>query len=85
MAQQTFFVTMDDIKQGLREHCERCPIARAISRQLGRRVLVEYRTVYLNLDGIEAAKEFLSEDVEAKIRVYDKTGDMEPFSFALDI
>lgn len=40
MAQKTFHITEEDIQQGRRENCTLCPVARAISRAVGRTVYV---------------------------------------------
>jgi hypothetical protein len=91
MAHTTFHITQDDIQQGHREDCTRCPVARAISREVGRQVcvvgingLTPGRVEYLTDDGRHVAQD-LPPMVGEKILCYDHTGEMEPFVFALPV
>jgi hypothetical protein len=91
MAQKTFHITEEDIQKGHRENCTRCPVARAISREVGRMVYVvgingleTGRVEYLTRDGRRVAKDLPSK-IGKKILYYDKTGVMEPFVFALNV
>ena len=91
MAQKTFHITEEDIQQGHRENCTRCPVARAISREVGRTVYVvgingleTGRVEYLTVDGMRVAKN-LPHKVGEKILCYDQTGVMEPFVFAMHV
>ena len=91
MAQKTFHITAEDIQQGHRENCTLCPVARAISREVGRMVCVvgingleTGRIEYLTGEGIRVAKD-LPNKVGKKILCYDKTGVMEPFVFAMEV
>jgi hypothetical protein len=91
MAHKTFHITMEDIEKGHRENYTHCPVARAISREVGRTVYVvgingleTGRVEYLTGDGIRVAKD-LPHKVGEKIFCYDQTGVMEPFVFALDV
>jgi hypothetical protein len=91
MAQKTFHITEEDIQQGRREHCTLCPVARAISREVGRTVYVcginglsTGRVEYLTGDGMRVAKDLPSK-VGEKILCYDATGVMEPFLFAMKV
>jgi hypothetical protein len=91
MAHTTFHITAEDIEQGQREHCTRCPVARAVSRAVGRTVSVcginelsTGRIEYLSVDGLHVVKD-LPGKVGEKIRCYDQTGVMEPFVFALPV
>ena len=91
MAHKTFHITTDDIQQGRREHCTLCPVARAISREVGRQVcvvgingLTPGRVEYLTADGRHVAQD-LPQTVGEKILCYDHTGEMEPFVFALQV
>jgi hypothetical protein len=91
MAYKTFHITEDDIQQGRRAHCTRCPVARAISRAVGRTVYVcginelsTGRIEYLTVDGMRVVKD-LPTKVGEKIRCYDQTGVMDPFVFALHV
>ena len=89
MAHQTFHVTEDDIQQGWRDSCPRCPVVRAISRAVGRTVAVgginalsSGRVEYLTGDGLRVAHD-LPQKVGEKILCYAQTGMMAPFVFAL--
>ena len=91
MAYKMFHITEDDIQQGRREHCTRCPVARAVSRAVGATVYVSGinelstgRIEYLTRDGRRVVKD-LPQKVGEKIRCYDKTGVMAPFVFAVHI
>ena len=91
MAAKTFHITLEDIATGEREHCTRCPVARAIRREVGGTVYVvgingleSGRVEYLTRDGMRVAKD-LPRQVGAKILCYDQTGVMVPFVFALDL
>jgi len=91
MAHKTFHITIEDLQQGHRENCTRCPVARAISREVGRTVYVvgingleTGRVEYLTGEGIRVSKDLPSK-VGEKILCYDQTGVMEPFVFALHI
>jgi len=91
MASTTFHITLEDIEQGDRANCTRCPVARGISREVGRTVSVVGingleigRVEYLTEDGIRVAQDLLRK-VGEKILCYDQTGVMEPFVFALEV
>ena len=91
MAHKTFHITQDDIQQGHREDCTRCPVARAISREVGSTVyvagingLTPGRVEYRTDDGRHVAQD-LPQTVGEKILCYDQTGEMEPFVFALPV
>ena len=91
MAHKTFHITMEDIEKGHRENCTHCPVARAISREVGRIVYVvgingleTGRVEYLTGDGIRVAKDLPNKGGE-KIISYDQTGVMEPVVFAMHI
>jgi hypothetical protein len=91
MAHKTFHITEDDIQQGRREHGTLCPVARAISREVGSTVyvvgingLTPGRVEYLTDDGRHVAQD-LPQTVGEKILCYDHTGEMKPFVFALPI
>ena len=91
MAQKTFHITMEDIEKGYRANCTRCPVACAISREVGRTVYVvgingleTGRVEYLTGDGRRVAQA-LPYKVGKKILCYDQTGVMEPFVFALNV
>ena len=91
MAKKTFHITEEDIQKGHRENCTRCPVARAISREVGQMVYVvginDLETgwvEYLTTDGRRVAQD-LPKKVGEKILCYDKTGVMEPFVFALNV
>jgi hypothetical protein len=91
MAYTTFHVTEDDIQQGHRENCTRCPVARAISREVGQMVYVVGingltlgRVEYLTGDGRRVVQD-LPKKIGEKILCYDRTGVMAPFVFALKV
>lgn len=91
MAHKTFHITMEDIENGYRENCTRCPVARAMSREVGGTVYVvgingleTGRVEYLTRDGRRVAKDLPSK-VGEKILCYDQTGEMDPFVFALHV
>lgn len=88
-------VTEADIQHGKRADCAACPVALAINRLLKPRYSsrLEQKTITIGLDRVhEGQQELITQqlglypvEVAAKIRHYDETGDMEPFSFGYDI
>lgn len=81
----TFSVTQEDIDAGLPIDCKNCAVARAGRRALpDHELLVTHSHVSMIVD-----RRHLQIDLPAwvsdRIRAYDSTGKMEPFSFDLDL
>jgi hypothetical protein len=82
-------VTQDHIDTGFRGRCRTCPIARAI-QDVPKIASVSFCEVLENYDAhYIQTKRFeniiLPKAVSAKINLYDRGYDMEPFSFVLEI
>lgn len=76
-------VTQEDIENGQRGSSDRCPIARAVLRNL--RVIPE--GLYVGLQAIETEEEWFELPREAKlfIRAFDGAGSDRPLPFAFDL
>jgi len=93
MSKITISVTQDDINSGVREDCNKCPVARAISRHFpGEWVSVTGDTVsiYDNYDTEEdyysgcVADYYLPESVAQFVSDFDKGKTVMPFEFVID-
>jgi len=92
---RTITITEEDIKAGKRCSPCGCRTAIAARRTFGCPVHVGIDEIYLNAqysqDGYDGSligyEDFadLPEDATHRIRLYDRTGHMEPFSFEIDI
>ena len=74
-------VTKNDIKNGLRKSCCKCPVALALKRQ------TEYKKIFIgawffDLDGKIVS---VPESVRNFIVKFDREFDVEPFSFTLKL
>ena len=84
-------VTAEDIAMGVRSSGSCCPVARAISRSLGRGVnVLEYgeRRLHVIAQNYQSIDDDvpLAKEVERWIRRYDQgIGSPEPFSFEIDV
>jgi hypothetical protein len=84
-------VTAADIKRGLRQHVDRCPVARACQRATGEKVMVTCNfgegavAVWAgdNHPPWMMALTPMSLATSRRVSVYDATGEMKPFSFRL--
>ena len=75
-------VTADDIANGRMCNSCYCPVATALSRALNTFCAVLYgKWSTLNRD----LRGAIPPDVDARINLYDRTGNMEPFSFEVDV
>ena len=76
-------VTQEDIDQGKRFDWAACPVANAIKRILGDAMFVEvnYKYVYFAPYCEKASR--LSEAARKRIKTYDLTGEMQPFTLVL--
>lgn len=72
-------VTAEDIADGYRKDCKNCPVARAISRLMGCEVAVAQEEVVTPV-----GRYHLPPIVQARIRLFDALGTMEPFEFTLE-
>jgi hypothetical protein len=80
----TIHVTQEDIDKGIRGDCKRCPVARAIERELpsASDINVDGCTVSFWHDG-EYCRYAINE-VEDFIELYDNDRIVEPFTFVID-
>lgn len=89
-------VTAEDIAEGVRENCSKCPVARAIHRAAGATSVdvsagpgprispIQWEAyVYPTARHVPSTKIDLPGIVVARIEAYDATGVMEPFEFEL--
>jgi hypothetical protein len=77
----TIHVTAEDIADRERNQCVGCPVWAAMTRALpGANVLVWARRAV-----VDGRPYPLPEDVWARLFKYDTTGEMEPFSFTLEV
>ena len=75
-------VTAQDIANGRMCNACACPVATALSRALNTFCAVLYgKWSTLNRD----LRGAIPPDVDARINLYDRTGNMEPFSFEVDL
>lgn len=75
-------VTADDIANGRMCNACACPVALALARRFNLTCGVLYgqwSTLNRDLRGA------IPPDVDARINLYDRTGNMEPFSFEVDV
>lgn len=82
-------VTQEDIDLGRPQCAYRCPVALAISRILEGKVgevIVGDEEVHINrLNDEDFVLRTHSENVSGRIKTYDDTGKMDPFSFELEL
>ena len=87
-------VTQEDIDKGERDHCTLCPIALALHRATGEVWDVGNKYVRLkdfgelvveNWDIWEKYLILMPDTAKTFIRIFDKTGQGEPFSFELEL
>lgn len=86
-------VTEEDIKNGKRDNCKKCPVVLALARTLGvKNVDVRWYNAdsqsleepYYGASFVIAYQSFslkLPPEVGTKISKYDRSGEMQPFSF----
>ena len=77
-------ITQFDIDIGRQNSRISCPIALAVKRMTGRYCSVCPQYIKIGLFE-ESRQIFFQKVISDKIRVYDKTGEMIPFSFELNI
>lgn len=84
----TIEVTREDIDQGVRTNCKKCPVALAISRAIGYDdVEVSTGSFYANFGGnwgLARIMQPLPKFVIALIRWFDTGHKIAPFSFAIN-
>lgn len=80
-------VTEDDIKQGVRNECENCPIAKAICRAANYQYIVDVvgPEVYFYSSRGDKPKAFLPIEITQAIVMYDSNGPMSPMEFDIEI
>ena len=80
MVTYTIDVTQEDIDQGERDKCRRCPIALAMKRVFPGKVSLVYGTVaWVDLDRYAD----LPDEAQQFIMYFDEGEPVEPFSFSL--
>lgn len=90
-------VTAEDIVEGVKQDCSRCPVALAIRRAAGAASVdvsaapgprispIQWETeIYLSARLVPSIQIALPGAVVARIEAYDATGVMEPFEFELE-
>lgn len=73
-------VTQEHIDSGIPAACNCCPIALAISEETGESVTVGGEAVHF-----QGRSLILPREVSAFIHSFDADGEVEPFSFELDV
>lgn len=73
-------VTQDDIDSGYRNSCTNCPVARAMSRELGKDITIPSRWAWF--DGERKALPFI---VSTFIARFDNSLPVEPFTFEVQL
>lgn len=76
-------VTQEDINQGVRRACTKCPIAIAITRQTGLRAMVSPATILIVDARIEIITIETPSSAKTFIGLYDQFNLVEPFAFEL--
>ncbi len=82
-------VTAEDIRLGKRDHCYRCPIARAIARELKvplsrKYVEVTEKNVFLTTSEVILKKAKLSKRAAKFVKDFDNKKTPQPFKFKLE-
>lgn len=78
-------VTAEDIKAGKQASCASCPVALALSRQVGGMPVSVGRHSALILKGGPCPKYWLPVALTAAIDQFDKSGLMDPGEFDLEL
>ncbi len=81
-------VTAEDIRLGKRDHCYRCPIARAVARKLKIPLIRKYvevteKNVFLTTSEFILKKAKLSKRAEKFVKDFDNKKTPKPFKFKL--
>lgn len=81
-------VTETDISAGIVSDCEKCPVARAISRALELEIMVDTDSFYsewddVTLDGLASIP--LPAEAQAFIAIFDDGGYVLPFTFPITV
>ena len=85
-AKVTVRVTNEDIALGERRDCSMCPVARAIERRLDAYMVAVDDDGSAEVDWMFSrhhGRYLFSETVARRIRQFDETGEMRPFTFVL--
>lgn len=80
-------VTQEDIDAGVRDDCNRCPLALAVMRAVpqAKMAVVTYASVKLVMDATTLVTAKLPDRATLAIVEFDSSGTMSPFEFDLPL
>ncbi len=81
----TISVTQEDINHGCKSSAANCPIARAMSRFFSMECYVTPTYWSTENDGFEVRRWLDAPKMQSKINSFDLYGDMNPFTFEVEI
>ena len=79
----TIQVSDEDIRRGVKAKCTGCPVAQALRRSGFPDAYVEKKGFWTGPGAIVGDFVRVSARVTRRIRDFDRTGDMDPFSFRI--